>query len=66
MSMRTLEAAILRGARIALNNAKLRQKDILEWSTGDVETREGEVVVNVPDPGVFVAVATAMDKRGLS
>lgn len=63
MSMRTLEAAILRGARTVLKNSKLRQKDILEWSSGDIEPHDGEVVVNVPDPGVFVSVAIEHDKR---
>jgi hypothetical protein len=63
MSMKTLEAAILVGACVVLNNPKLRLKDILVWSTGDVEVRDGEVAVRVPDPGVNVCVAVAHDKR---
>lgn len=63
MSMKTLEQAILVGARVVLHNPKLRFKDIMEWSTGDIEVRENEVVVNVPYPGVFVAVNEDCDKR---
>jgi hypothetical protein len=63
MSMATLERAILAGARKVLNNPKLRKMDIMEWSTGDIEPADGEIVVNVPDPGVFVAVKQEHDKR---
>lgn len=63
MSMRTLERVVLAGAKAVLCNPKLKMKDILEWSTGTVEPRDGEVVVNVPDPGVSVCVLKAHDKR---
>lgn len=63
MSMATLERAVLDGAREVLNNPKLRKKDLMEWSTGDIEPEDGEIVVNVPDPGVFVCVKKEHDKR---
>ncbi len=63
MSMATLEKAILAAARAELRNPKLRMKDILEWSTGDVEPRDGEIVIRLPDPGVNVCVSSACDKR---
>ena len=63
MSMATLERAVLVGAKIVLNNPKLKMKDILEWSTGEVKPQDGEMVVRVPDPGVFVAVKAENDKR---
>ncbi len=63
MSLRTLERAILYGAQTVLQNAKLRQKDILEWSTSKVEPDPGEIVVRVPNPGVYVAVKKEFDKR---
>lgn len=63
MSMASLERAVLVGARIALNNPKLKMKEIMEWSTGTIEPHAGEVVVNVPDPGVNVAVLVEHDKR---
>ena len=63
MSIATLERAVLYGAKIAFNNPRLRLKDLREWSTGEIKPHEGEVVVRVPDPGVFVAVKTENDKR---
>ena len=61
--MATLERAVLAGARDVLNNRKLRMKDIMEWSTGDIKLLDGEVCVRVPDPGVNVCVKTECDKR---
>lgn len=63
MSMATLERAILAGARGVLENPKLRRKDIMEWSSGKVLPQPGEVVVRIPDPGVWVAVKNECDKR---
>ena len=63
MSMATLERAVLAGAKTVLNNPRLKMKDILEWSTGDITPQDGEIVVHVPDPGVFVAVKKENDKR---
>lgn len=50
MSLATLERAILVSARIALNNPKLKLKDIQEWSTGEVKQVEGEIVIRLDDP----------------
>jgi hypothetical protein len=61
--MRTLEAAILAGAKAFFCNSKLRQKDILEWRTGEIKPHEGEVVGFVHDPGVHVAILAKDDKR---
>ena len=63
MSMATLERAVLAGTRDVLNNRKLRMKDILEWSTGEIKPQDGEIMVRVPYPGVNVCVAAVMDKR---
>ena len=63
MSMATLERAVLAGAKDALNNRGLRMKDIMEWSTGEIREVKGEVRVWVPDPGAWVAVQEAYDKR---
>jgi hypothetical protein len=63
MSMKSLEAVILVGARVVFKNAKLRQKDIQEWSSGAIAPHEGEVVEHIPDPGVFVAIKAECDKR---
>jgi hypothetical protein len=63
MSFATLETAVLNEARVVLNNRKLRKKDIIEWSTGDVKAEDGEVVVRCPDIGVNVVVPKEHDKR---
>lgn len=63
MSMATLERAIIAGARTILKNSKLRVKDMQEWSTSEVTPQDGEIVVFVPDPGVYVAFKKECDKR---
>ena len=61
MSMATLEREILKRARMALRNPKLRMKDILEWSTGEVIAHEGEVVIWLPDPGCNICILKSLD-----
>ncbi len=63
MSMATLERAILAGARTAFNNPKLRQKDIREWACGKIKKVDGETLIYVSEPGVYVAIKTENDKR---
>lgn len=63
MSMATLERAILAGAKEVLNNKKLRMKDIMEWSTGDLKPNDGEVCIMIPDLDVNVCVKVECDKR---
>ena len=46
-----------------MKNPKLKMKDILEWSTGEIKPEPGEVTVRVPDPGVYVSVEAKNDKR---
>jgi hypothetical protein len=45
--MRSLEAMILRELRQIENNPKIKQKDIMEWSTGEVKTEKGEKLVHL-------------------
>lgn len=63
MSMRTLEAAILLEARKVTGRKKLRKKDILEWTTGTVKSREGESIFYLPDMGVEIAVQNTAIKK---
>jgi hypothetical protein len=63
MSMVTLERAILAGAKTLFNNPKLKLKDIMEWSSGEIRPQGGEVAGYVEDPGVFVAIKKENDKR---
>ncbi len=64
MSMATLEREILANAKVVLCNKKLRMKDILEWSTGDVKAKnDDEVVVRIANPGVNICVKKELDKQ---
>ena len=63
MSMATLERAILAAARGVFKNPKLRNKDIMEWRSAVIKPEADEVVEYVPDPGVWVAIKKAHDKR---
>ena len=63
MSMATLERAILAAAKVGFKNPKLKMKDIQEWCSGEIKPHEGEVVLWIPDPGVFVAIKSENDKR---
>lgn len=56
MSIRTLENEILQEARKVVGNNKLRLKDIMEWTTGDIEVHEGEKIYRLPDIGVNIAI----------
>lgn len=46
MSMASLEREILAEAKTVFQNPKLRMKDIMEWSTGDIKPESDEVVAN--------------------
>lgn len=67
MSMATLEREIVAEARRFLNNRKLRNKDLLAWSTGVLEAEdESELAVQLDSPGlrVWIVVSKSCDKRG--
>lgn len=64
MSLNQFESQIWRAAQRLLNNPKMRKKDLLEWSTGEVQGREGEVVLKIEELGVTIAVDQSIDKRG--
>lgn len=63
MSMRSLESAITAEARMHFKNPKLRVKDLMEWSTGEVKAEPGEVAERLPLHRVWVAIKTECDKR---
>ena len=56
MGIREIEAAILRELKTVAGNSKLRQKDIMEWSTGEIKAHEGEKLYFLPDLKINVAV----------
>jgi hypothetical protein len=63
--MRQLRLAILAAAAGALNNAALKQKHLLAYSSGELEAREGEVLIHVSalDVRWSVVVPRECDKR---
>lgn len=62
--MQAVERQLREEAKDILNNRGLRNKDILEWSTGAIEPHDGEVTAYLPKMGVYVSVAVHQDKRG--
>ena len=56
MSLKTLELAILAEAKTVTKNPKLKMKDIMERSTGDVKQEEGEKVYHLPELNINIAV----------
>ena len=58
MGIRSLNAQILAELRVTTGNHKLRQKDIMEWSTGEIAPHEGETIVKLPN-GIYVAYKAA-------
>jgi len=56
MSIQSLERAILIEAKEVTRNKKLRMKDIMEWSTGEVKPESGEEIFHLPDMNVNIAV----------
>ena len=67
MSFATIERLILASLKALLRNKKIRLKDMLEWSTGNVKAEDGtEIVVKLKDPsvcGISVCVKKSLDKR---
>jgi hypothetical protein len=57
MSLRSLEAEILKELRVVAKNSRLRQKDIREWRCGEMKERDGEQVYHLPKLNIDVAVA---------
>jgi hypothetical protein len=60
--MATLERAIVAAAAVALNNRSLKRKDLQEWSSAEIKQHDGEVVIWLPDPGVYAAFPAAAHK----
>lgn len=63
MSLRSLHAAILVEARTVATRSKLRQKDIREWSTGELTARDGEAIHFLPKLRVYVSVLNKEPKK---
>ena len=57
MGMKELERAILSELRVVAKNNKLRLKDLMEWSTGEIKAQEGETLYFLPDLEIYCAVS---------
>ena len=56
MGIRELEAGILAEAKVVTGNNKLKLKNIMEWSTGNITAQAGETVYHLPETNVNVAI----------
>ena len=56
MSMQSLERVILAEAKEVTGIKKLRMKDIMKWSTGEVKPEDGEQIFRLPRMGVNIAI----------
>lgn len=62
MSVATLERSIWREAQLVLDRPKLKLKDIMEWSTGEIKPQPGEEVHHLPGLQVNIAIKTDAGK----
>jgi hypothetical protein len=56
MGLKQFEAEILAELREVAGCKSIRQKDIMEWSTGTIQAHEGEKTFHLPKMCVNVAV----------
>lgn len=63
MGMKELEKVIIEELKETVCNPKLKVKDLLEWSTGNISPQEGEVLITLPKTGVNVCIKKEQDKR---
>ena len=63
MSLSRVESAIWHECQRILENQAMRKKDLLEWSTGPVAPRDGEVEIWRESLGVNAIVLASLDRR---
>ena len=56
MTMQTLERAILAEAKKVTGNQKLKMKDIMEWSSGEIKEFPEEEQFLLPELGINISV----------
>jgi len=61
--MDVMERIVLAAARRIFKNNTLKIEDIMEWSTGDVKSVDGEVSIRVDELSVNIAIKSELDKR---
>lgn len=62
MGIRELNKAMLIEAKKITGNKKLKQKDIMEWSTGNIVAQEGEKTYKLPELGIYIAAKEQADE----
>ncbi len=62
MSMNVFERELWREAQTFLCNAKLKLRELYEWSTGECAPEDGEICVRLPS-GFYICVPENSDKR---
>ena len=65
MSLNALDTQVWHECQRVLQNPRLRRRDVLEWSAGNVSAQEGEIIVHLESLGVNVAVLAVHDRREL-
>ena len=63
MSLNKLETEIWHECQTILQNPKMRKKDLLEWSIGAIEPRDGEISIWVDRFHVNAVVLSTLDHR---
>lgn len=66
MGVRELESAVLAELKQVAGNNKIRLKDIMEWSTGEIKPQEGETYFYLPQLGVHACVRLPAKKTAKS
>lgn len=56
MSLQTVERAILAEAKVVTGKPKLKMKDIMEWTTGEIEPQLGEKLYFLPELQINIAI----------
>ena len=56
MTFASLERAVLAELKSVAKNNKIRLKDIMEWSTGEIKPQEGETYYFLPNLNVHCCV----------
>jgi hypothetical protein len=62
MSLATLERKIIDELRIVAKNPKIRKKDLMEWSTSQMNPHEGETYFFLPKLKLHVCVILPLAK----
>lgn len=63
MSMGKWETWVRDAARVHFNNQRLRNADLMEWSSNAIEPQKGEVAAYLADVGMYVSIKIENDKR---